>query len=69
MRLKSIRNEIDPAQIEELERTRGVLKFWESQLGSIIWNTETEDGSKVKVIEKPHKTALKIIGFEDKDRG
>ena len=33
----------------------------------MAWNTENEDGSMVKVVEKPHKTALKIIGFEDKD--
>ena len=31
-RLKSIRNDVDPAQIQELESTQGVLKFWETQL-------------------------------------
>ena len=66
VRLRSIRNDIDPAQIEELESTRGILRFWEGQLQSMAWNTENEDGSMVKVIEKPHKTALQIAGFEDK---
>ena len=33
----------------------------------MAWNTENEDGSMVKVMGKPHKTALKIVGFEDKD--
>ena len=33
----------------------------------MAWNTENEDGSMVKVVEKSHKTALKIIGCEDKD--
>jgi hypothetical protein len=64
-RLKLIRNEIDPAQIEELESTRGMLKFWQSQLKSMAWNTENEDGSMVKVVEKPHKMALKIADLDD----
>ena len=66
-RLKSIRTEVDPAQIEELESTRGMLRFWESQLQSMDWNTEDEGGSMIKVMDKPHKTVLKIVGFEDKD--
>jgi len=66
-RLKSIRNEVDPAQIEELESTRGVLRFWESQLRAMVWNTENEDGSMIKVMDKPHKIALKIADFEDED--
>ena len=43
-RLNSIRGNIDPAQIEELERTRGLLRFWEDQVNSMVWNTENEDG-------------------------
>jgi site-specific DNA recombinase len=66
-RLKSIRTEIDPAQIEELEITRGMLRFWGSQLNSMAWNTENEDGSMVQVMEKPHKMALKILDIDDKD--
>jgi hypothetical protein len=34
---------------------------------SMAWNTENEDGSMVKLVEKPHQTALKVIGFEDKE--
>ena len=33
----------------------------------MAWNTENEDGSMVRVVEKPHKTTLKMAGFEDKD--
>jgi len=66
-RLKSIRNDVDPAQIQELENTQGILRFWETQLQSMAWNTENEDGSMVRVVEKPHKTTLKIAGFEDKE--
>ena len=28
-RIRALRAEIDPAQIEELESTKGVLRFWE----------------------------------------
>jgi len=66
-RLRSIRNEIDPAQLEELERTQSMLRFWDSQLQAMSWNTENEDGSMVRVVDRPHKTALRLVGFEDKD--
>ncbi len=66
-RLMSIRNEIDPAQIEELETTRGMLMFWQNQLKAMAWNIENEDGSMVKLVEQPHKLTLSIIGLEDKE--
>lgn len=66
-RLRSVRSEIDPAQLEELEHTRSMLQFWGGQLQAMAWNTENEDGSKVRLMDKPHKTVLKIVGFEDKD--
>ncbi len=66
-RLRSVRSGIDPQQLEELEQTRSMLQFWQKQLESMAWNTEMEDGSIIKVMEKPHKTALKIVGFEDKE--
>ena len=34
---------------------------------SMAWNTENEDGSKVRLVEEPHRTALRITGFEDQD--
>jgi len=66
-RLRSIYAEIDPAQIEELEATRGMLCFWEGQAKSMAWNTENEDGSMVRVVDSPHKTALRVVGFEDRE--
>lgn len=66
-RLRSIRSNIDPTQVEELEHTRGILRFWESQAKSMAWNTETEDGEMVRNVDKPHEMALKLAGFEDKD--
>ncbi|MBA7690645.1 hypothetical protein ES703_99176 [subsurface metagenome] len=66
-RLMLVKAENDPDQLEELEHTQSMLQFWEGQLKAMVWNTENEDGSMVRVVDKPHKTALKIIGFEDKD--
>lgn len=66
-RLKSIQHEIDPSQIEELESTEGILHLWKKQLNSMAWNTENEDGSMVRLVDEPHKIALKIVSFEDKD--
>jgi site-specific DNA recombinase len=65
-RIKALKAEIDPAQIEELENTKGILHFWENLLRSMAWNTENEDGSMVRLIDKPHQVALRVIGFEDR---
>ena len=64
-RLLAIRSEHDPAQIEELEYTRHMLNYWQGQLQALNWDTETEDGQKVRVVEKPHKAALRIIGVDN----
>ncbi len=65
-RLRAIKAGIDPAQIAELESTRGVLNFWEKQMKAMAWNTENEDGTMARLVDKPHQVALKIIGFEDR---
>lgn len=44
-----------------------MLKFWENQLKAMAWNTENEDGSRVMLVERPHKLALSIVGLEDKE--
>ncbi len=65
VRLRSIRSEIDPTQLLELEHTRSMLQFWQGQLQSMIWNTEKEDGGMDRVVDKPHETVLKMVGIED----
>jgi hypothetical protein len=65
-RIRAIKAGIDPAQIAELESTRGVLSFWEDQLKAMAWNPENEDGSMDRMVDGPHQAALKIIGFEDR---
>jgi site-specific DNA recombinase len=67
LKLRSIRAEIDPKQLDELEHTRGILRHWESQLRAMAWNLADEEGRTVKTVDKPHKRVLKIVGFEDKD--
>ena len=52
-RMKALRAEIDPAQIEELKSTRGMLNFWEGQIKSMVWNTENEDGTMARLVDEP----------------
>jgi site-specific DNA recombinase len=68
-RLKSVRSANDPVELEELETTLGLLHFWESQLQAMAWNTENEDGSMFRIVDKSHQTALKVISLEEKDLG
>jgi hypothetical protein len=66
-RIRTLRTEIDPPQINDLETTRGALHFWENQLQSMAWNTENEEGSMVRLVNQPHQVALKVVSFEDKE--
>ena len=66
-RLKSIRSNIDPAQIDELEQTQSMFRFWNRQLQSMAWNLETEDGQMVRTVDKPHYNVLRILGLDNID--
>ena len=66
-RLRSIRVGMDPSQVDELERTRGLLRFWQSQVGSMEWNTEDENGGMIRIVDKPHNTVMQLVGFEDRE--
>ena len=50
-----------------METTLGLLRFWEVELQSMSWNTENEDGTMYRLVDTPHKVALKVVGFEDKE--
>jgi len=65
-RLKSIRVSIDPEQLAQLEVTQSMLRLWDIQLKAMVWNTESEDGSRIRIVEKPHRLALNIIDLEEK---
>ena len=54
------------ARLAELERTQGLLRFWKDKVNSMAWNTENEDGSMVRLVDKPHRTVLALINAEDK---
>jgi len=60
-RLKGIRNEIDPAQLEELERTREELRSLEEELQKMAWNTEKEDGRMDRSVNSPHKVFQQLV--------
>ncbi len=32
----------------------------------MAWNTENEDSSMVRLVDKPHHIALRVVGFEDR---
>lgn len=70
-RLVALRRESDPAQLAELESTRGWLKYWQSQVDSMAWNLEDgaiEDKSvMVRTVDAPHKAVLKLLGIGDSE--
>jgi site-specific DNA recombinase len=67
-RIRALKAKIDPAQILELEATRGILRYWENIIKDMrVWNTEYEDGSMFKQELNSHRVALKMVGFEDKE--
>jgi len=66
-RLRNLRGEVDPAQLEELEQTRAMLRFWQNQKASMSWNLLDEDGRVIQTVERPHKTALTLVSLEDKE--
>ncbi|MFC1892983.1 recombinase family protein [Chloroflexota bacterium] len=65
-RLRSIRSEVDPAQLEELKQTRDLLSFWEGQCKYLDYNLEDNDGRMVRIAETPHKTVLGLLELDDK---
>ncbi|HEY90512.1 MAG TPA: recombinase family protein [Dehalococcoidia bacterium] len=69
IRIRGLKASIDPAQIDELENTRGMLRFWERQVRAMDWNTENEDGTMTRVVGGPHQVALKVVGLEDRRLG
>jgi site-specific DNA recombinase len=69
-RLIALRRDTDPNKLVELETTRGMLKFWQSQVESMEWNAEEDVPDKrvmVRSVDKPHQNVLSLIGFGDKD--
>lgn len=66
-RLKYIRGETDPAQLDELQRTQAMLRFWQKHLDSMEWNLLDEDGKQIRAVDEPHRMALRVVNFEDKE--
>jgi site-specific DNA recombinase len=69
-RYLSLRRDVDPNQLAELESTRALLKFWQRQVNSMAWNTEnaTEDKSIMdRTVDRPHETVLKLLGVGSND--
>jgi site-specific DNA recombinase len=68
-RLLTLRKDVDPNQLAELESTRGLLRFWQNQVNSMAWNLEDgaiEDKNvMIRTMDEPHNTVLKLLGFGD----
>jgi site-specific DNA recombinase len=65
-RFLSLRRDVDPNQLAELESTRGLLKFWQHQVNSMVWNTEKANEDEIlmdRVIDKPHTNILQYLGL------
>ena len=33
----------------------------------MAWNTEDENGQMIRNVDRPHKTVLRLVGFESRD--
>ena len=67
-RIRALKAKIDPAQILELESTRGKLRYWENIIKDMmVWNTVDADGNTFKQEFNSQRIALKMVGFEDKE--
>jgi site-specific DNA recombinase len=65
IRLKSLRANLDPSQLIELESVNATLDYWQNQFQSPDEATEDKGGG-LKLLEKP-RVAIKVYGFEDTD--
>jgi hypothetical protein len=62
-RLKSIRANMDPSRLSELEGINEILKLWHNRLPAVASVTE-DNGGGVKILEQT-KPTCKIYGFDD----
>ena len=65
--LKSIRNEVGPAQLAQLEETRDLLRFWEEQSRHFDFNLVDDNGRMIRIGDVPHDTVLGFIGIDHKE--
>jgi len=66
-RLKSIRSDVDPAQLAELEETRDLLRFWQKQSRYLDFTLEDDDGRMIRMGNEPHDTVLGLVDIDDKE--
>jgi site-specific DNA recombinase len=65
IRLKSLKANMDPSRIVELESITKTLEYWHNRFQSPAWITEDNSGG-LKLLEKT-KPIIKIYGFEEID--
>ncbi|MGA9695206.1 MAG: hypothetical protein WBQ62_02220, partial [Dehalococcoidales bacterium] len=65
-RYLSLRRDVDPNQLAELESTRELLKFWQRQVNSMTWNTEKANEDEIlmdRTVDKPHTRILQMLSL------
>jgi hypothetical protein len=62
-RLKSLRANMDPSRLTELESINATLQWWPNQLESSAVTAEGNSGGVI--ISEKTKPAIKVYGFED----
>ena len=65
--MRSLRGQLDPAQLAQLEATRNVLKFWETQARYFDFNLDDDEGQMIRMGDMPHKTVLELLGINSKE--
>jgi site-specific DNA recombinase len=65
IRLKSIRANMDPARLKELENINGTLQYWQNRFQSATLAADRIGGG-INVLEKT-KPVIKVYGFDDID--
>ncbi len=66
-RLRSLRGDVDPAQLAQLEETRSVLKFWQEQSRYFDFNLEDDNDRMIRIGDVPHKTVLSLVEIGSKE--
>jgi site-specific DNA recombinase len=69
-RLITLRREVDPNELGELELTRGYLRFWQNQIAEMKRILKEPDENKrvmFKMTDEPHKKVRKLLDIGDSD--
>ena len=67
LRIKNMRDEMDPAQLAELQKTQTMLRFWQDQKVGLGWSVVGEDGMLGSSGRGPHHTVETLLRLNDEE--